>query len=150
VSDRAKVADQLSQRPTVPRRAAALLWLLVLGGCGASEAERAVATRSGDADAKFQALRSRAGFVCGEVNARNEQGLRNGYLRFVFDRAKSAAFLDPGAVPAIAVDADEATCRKPLSYQTVDERLSCAQRPRLESDLRRKREFEQLWAQACA
>jgi hypothetical protein len=124
--------------------------MLALGGCGASEAERAVAMRSGDADAKFQALRTRGGFVCGEVNARNEQGLRNGYLRFVFDRAKSAAFLDPGAVPAIAVDADEATCRKPLSYQTVDERLSCAKRPRLESDLRRKREFEQLWARACA
>jgi hypothetical protein len=128
-------------------REAALLLLFALGGCGLSPAERAVAQAVGDPDARFQALRSRGDHVCGEVNARNMQGLRSQYVRFVYDGR--SAFIDPGPAPASAIPPDEAACGKPLSYQTPDERLSCAQAPRLQNDMRRRRAFEELWQRAC-
>lgn len=120
----------------------------LLPGCGEGAAERAVATALGDSEARFQAVRDRGDFVCGEVNGAEQ---RRGYSRFVFDEGVGAAFIDPGLTNVhVATTSPDPACRKPDAYQSVDERLNCAAAPALERDAQRQLAFDRLWEQACA
>lgn len=120
--------------------------LLALGGCGQGEAEKAVSGAIADPAARFQSVRNRTGFVCGEVNGRGGPG----YVRLVYDEETGAAFVDPGEASAqLSASRADAACGKPFAYQSVEERLGCAAAPRQESEIRSKRSFETLWRKAC-
>ena len=126
-------------------------WLaLALAGCGGqSEAERAVAATLGEpATAKFQQVRDRGDFVCGQVNAR--RGARmSGYIDFVYDTKRRLALVDPMGQAAEASDPADPACRKPLSYQSVDERLNCQWAPERQREAERQRAFDALYDSAC-
>lgn len=121
-----------------------------LAGCGDRAAEDAVAATLPNPDsATFQAVREAGDHVCGEVNSRDGEGNLTGYARFVYDNGTKVALVDPrDASPALAPP--DPACGKPLSYQSVAERLNCEAAPQLRGQADRQRDFDRLWAQACS
>ncbi len=134
------------------RSAFALLLLPLIGGCGGDDAREAVASSFGDpGSARFQSVSERGDHVCGEVNGRGASGGYTGYARFVYDKRSAAALIDPrlGSEPA-AARPPENSCSKTFSYQTVEERLACADRPVEMSRTNQQTAFNDLWARVCA
>jgi hypothetical protein len=123
-----------------------------VSGCGDDPAREAVAAALEEPDtARFQSVVERGGFVCGEVNGRARAGGFTGYRRFVYDEADRSALIDPGrSVTAAEVQPAEGACGKPFAYQSVDERMSCANAPaaKVREDLQNR--FEAEWRRACA
>lgn len=129
-----------------------LLAAFGLASCAETDVETAVAALLADpASARFQALRDHGNHVCGEVNGRDERGVYRGYRRFVYDEGAGMALIDPQvALDMAGVDHAGPACRKPASYQSVDERLACADAPRLRGEQDRQRGFERLWNRMCS
>jgi hypothetical protein len=94
-------------------------------------------------------VNDRGSHVCGELNGKGAGAGYTGYTRFVHDKASGATRLDPKEAPALAPGTDEA-CAKPVSYQTVDERLSCAAAPAEEAAASGQSEFDALWRRSCS
>ena len=125
--------------------------LASLAGCADDEPRTRVAALTAEPDsAKFQSVRDRGTYVCGEVNGKERQGGYSGYRRFVYDRRKEAAIIDPVEqnVAAPPPNADTA-CAKVFAYQTVEERLTCAYAPAQQAGSDRQRQFETLWVDVC-
>lgn len=126
--------------------------LLLLTGCGGSDAEQAVAAALPDpASARFQSVVDRQDHVCGEVNGKDPAGRLGGYRRFVYDKSSGAALIDPQLQDELpARNVQDAACAKPFAYQSVDERLACAAAPAREAGSSRQRAFEDLWRRGCS
>ena len=124
-----------------------LLWLSACGGNDPLDAVAATLPDSGSA--RFQAVSDRGGHVCGQVNGKAAGAGYTGYRRFVHDKGSKVTRLDPqeASAPARALFA---ACAQPVSYQTVDERLSCAAAPAEEAAARLQSEFEVLWQRSCS
>lgn len=127
------------------------IYLLAAAACADSEPKDRVAELFPEpASAKFQGIVERGDYVCGEVNGKND-GRYTGYRRFVYDRQTKRALMDPGVAPGNADSlAPNAACRRPLAYQTVEERLSCAEAPRSRLEASRQSDFDASWHRACA
>jgi|GEM_PF-5877043 len=98
--------------------------------------------------ARFQSVSDGDGHVCGEVNSKAPGAGYTGYRRFVHSKATGATRLDPQEAPVLA-GPPAAGCAKPVSYQTVDERLSCAAAPAGEASANLQSKFEELWLSNC-
>lgn len=100
--------------------------------------------------ARFQAVRSRAGHVCGEVNARDAAGAWQGYRRFLYDTGSGSAALDPRHAPAAGpAEAANPACAKPLSYRTVEERFACDTAPASGRAKAEQSAFDERWRRIC-
>lgn len=72
-----------------------------------------------------------------------------GYADFVYDEARGLALVDPKGQAASASDPNDPACSKPLSYQSVDERLNCQWAPERQREAERQRAFDALHESAC-
>jgi hypothetical protein len=124
-----------------------LLWL---SACGGNDPLDAVAATLPDpGSARFQAVSDRGGHVCGHINGKAAGAGYTGYRRFVHDKGSRVTRLDPQEALAPA-HPSVAGCAKPVSYQSVNERLSCAAAPAEEAAARLQSEFEVLWQRNCS
>lgn len=125
--------------------------LMALTACADDGPETSVAAMTAQPEAaRFQSVREKGNHVCGEVNGKDSEGAYSGYRRFVYDRRTEAGLIDPGLSNAIATAAPGPGCGKPFAYQSVEERLECAEAPLRTADAERQRRFDTLWAKACA
>jgi hypothetical protein len=99
--------------------------------------------------ARFQFVSDRGSHVCGEVNGKASGAGYTGYTRFVHDKASGTTRLDPKELPGL-VPSTNLACAKPLSYQTVDERLSCAAGPAEKAAAGLQSDFDALWRRNCS
>jgi hypothetical protein len=124
-----------------------LLWL---SACGGNDPPDAVAATLPDpGSARFQAVSDRRGHVCGQVNHKTAGAGYTGYRRFVHEKGSGATRLDPQVASAPA-HPSVAACAKPVSYQTVGERLSCAAAPAQDAAVDLQSEFDALWRRSCS
>jgi hypothetical protein len=132
-------------------RAAFAFLGLCLAACGGEDPKEAVAAGLADPpSARFQSVRDRGDYVCGEVNSRERPGGYGGYRRFVYDKGSETAAIDPGLdEPAEQVGPQGPGCAKPFAYQSVEERLTCAAAPERQAGSNRQRAFEALWRRVC-
>lgn len=123
-----------------------------LSACGGSPAEKAVASLFGDpGSVRFQSVRDRTRYVCGEVNGRGSDHRYQGYKRFVYAKGSEAALIDPHLASADRdIRISQADCGKPAAYQSVDERMNCAWGPAAKAEANRQGSFEKLWRTVCA
>jgi hypothetical protein len=135
------------------RLCAALLSMLFLTAIGCADEEpmeSVAATLSEPASARFQSIRERGDYVCGEVNGRTGSSVYSGYRRFVYDERGRRAMVDPRLAPGGKTSrASGSGCDKPFAYQSVEERLTCAEAPAQQPRADRQREFDALWSSAC-
>jgi hypothetical protein len=123
--------------------------LLCAWGCGADPAERKVADLIGDREARFQAVRDRGDWVCGELNSPASQPSPPGYRRFVFDAKASIVSIDPKRQVAGRPATENPACAKRFAEQTVEQRMTCAAAPDLRVAQQEQLNFDNLWIRHC-
>lgn len=130
-------------------KAATVGMLLLLGGCGERDAERAVAsTLAEPSSARFQSVEKRGDAVCGEVKASGEGGTA-GYARFVYQ--EGAATIEPRTryTPA-DLGGFDATCRMLGGQGNGLDRQVCTRAAGARQAVDKARAFEALWRRRCA
>jgi hypothetical protein len=108
-----------------------------------------VADLIGEPEARFQAVRDRGDWVCGELNTGARQAGTPGYRRFVFDATANLVAVDPMWRAAGRDLAPGHACAKRFAEQTVEERMTCGAAPDLQKEQQLQADFEALWAARC-